>query len=283
MTAKELITALEAGARSNYRDRYRQGNIIHLTGPGDVIMTGDLHGNEQNFDKLVRVAQLADNPNRHLILHELLHSGNSPIPDQCHSYRLVSMVARLKEQFPHQVHCLMGNHAMAQITRGEIVKNGQAVVAALNAGLYATYGQNTQHVMQALDRFLMSLPLAARTDNRIWLSHSLPSLRNLVKFDYDIFEKKITLDTLENNSSLRALIWDRVHSSKCLAELQVMWNIDMFIIGHQPQSQGFGRPLKNLFILASDHSKGYYLPFELGKTYTPDDLGCLARPLAAIA
>jgi len=282
MTAKEIITILEAGARGNYRDRHRQGNIIHLTGPGQVIMTGDLHGNEQNFNKLVRVARLADNPNRHLILHELLH-GNSPIPDQCHSYLLVGQVARLKEQFPDQVHCLMGNHAMAQVTRGEIIKNGQPMVAALNAGLYAAYGQNAQHVMQALDKFIMSLPLAARTDNRVWLSHSLPSLRNLVQFDYDIFEKKITLDILENNRSLRALIWDRVHSGKCLTELQAMWNIDMFIIGHQPQSQGFGHPHKNLIILACDHSKGYYLPFELDKIYDPDELANLAQPLAAIA
>ena len=282
MTAKELISTLEAGARSNYHDRCREGNIVHLHEPGEVIMTGDLHGNEHNFGKLVRLANLADNPNRHLILHELLHSGNSPIPDQCHSYRLVNLVAKLKAEFPDQVHCLLGNHAMAQITRGEIIKNGQAMVSALNAGLYATYGQNAQHVMEALDRFLMSMPLAARTDNHIWLSHSLPSLRNLVKFDYDIFERKITLDTLENNRSLRALIWDRAHSSKCLAELQTAWNIDTFMIGHQPQSQGYGRPHKNLIILASDHSKGCYLLFELGKKYAPDDLDGLVRPLAAI-
>jgi len=58
MTTKEIIAAYEQGARANHQNQHRQGNLIHLTAPGEVIMTGDLHGNELNFEKLIRLAQL---------------------------------------------------------------------------------------------------------------------------------------------------------------------------------------------------------------------------------
>ena len=62
MTAKDTISAFERATQANREDRCRTGNLIRLKGPGEVIMTGDLHGNNRNFNKLVRFASLADNP-----------------------------------------------------------------------------------------------------------------------------------------------------------------------------------------------------------------------------
>jgi len=283
MTTKEIIAVLEQAVRANREDRCREGNLIHLKGPGEVVMTGDLHGNERNFEKLVRFARLESNPSRHLILHELLHSANSDTPGQCHSYLLVARVAQLKARFPHQVHCLLGNHAMAQVTRDEVLKGGQAMVRALNAGLFAAFGSNSQMVAQAIDQFILSLPIAAKSDNRVWMSHSLPSSRHLDDFDNGIFEKELSLEDMLSDSSLHALIWDRVHNKKCLERLGRMWDVDMFIVGHQPQGQGYGRNHKQMIILACDHSHGCFLPFELCRTYEPDELFAQIKALAAIA
>ena len=282
MTAKDIIAAFETGARANRRDRYRQGNIVKLVGAGEVVMTGDLHGHEGNFDKLVRFTRLAENPQRHLILHELLHGACNDMPDECHSYRLLSRAAELKREYPDQVHFLMGNHAMAQVTRDEVLKGGQAMVRALTKALHTTYGQNTEHVIYALEEFILSMPLAASTANRIWLSHSLPSLRHLAQFDYDIFEMTLTADILRTNSSIRALIWDRTHGVKCIEELSSAWNIEVFVMGHQPQELGCGRSHERVIILASDHDHGCFLPFELERAYQPDELFGLIKPLASI-
>ncbi|KPK72408.1 MAG: hypothetical protein AMJ79_15745 [Phycisphaerae bacterium SM23_30] len=282
MTTKEIIAAYEQGARANHQNQHRQGNLIHLTAPGEVIMTGDLHGNELNFEKLIRLAQLEKNPQRHLILHELLHSTENLSVDQCHSYRLLARAAQVKAQFPHQLHLLLGNHAIAQRCRDEILKNGQPMVRALNAAISFTFAEKSSLVTQALDDFIMSLPLAVRTENRIWLSHSLPSQRHLKSFDNAIFDKPITLEDMQSNISLRALTWDRSYSESTLQALQKIWDVDIFVIGHQPEPKGVSRYHQCLIILASDHAQGRYLPFNIHRSYTPEEIFALARPIASL-
>lgn len=282
MTTKELITAFGGGVQANRADTWRKGNLIDLHGPGEVIMTGDLHDNKANLGKLIRYAQLDKHPNRHLILHELIH-GSESVNGQCHSYQMVAQAAELKGRFPDQVHYLLGNHAMAQVSRDEILKGGQPMVSALNAGVFAAFPEKAALILHALDEFLLSLPLAVRTTNRVWMSHSLPGRRNVAKFKDEIFERKLTRDDLKNDGSLRSLTWDRNQSAIGLEELGERWGVDMFILGHQPQSEGYERPQDQLVILASDHSKGCFLPFALDKEYEPDDLFSLIKPLAAIA
>lgn len=282
MTTREIIAALESGARANRANKYRQGNVIHLPPQGGVFMTGDLHGHEGNYGKLVRAIKLDKYPDRHLVLHELFHSNQPADPDQCHSYRLVAAAAELKAQFPHQVHILLGNHAMAQISRDEVLKNGQPMVRALNTGLYATFAEGAGLVMQALDEYILSLPIAARTDNRVWMSHSLPSTRHLKKFDDFIFEKRLTLDDMKRDDSLRALTWDRNHDPEGLERLKQMWKVDMFIVGHQPQETGANLQHHCMIILASDHQHGSFLPFCLDWKYTPEELYALVRPIASL-
>lgn len=157
------------------------------------------------------------------------------------------------------------------------------MVRALITGVEANCGQNAMHVLAAIDKFILSLPIAACSDNRIWMSHSLPSCRHLENFDQGIFDESLTINTIQMNESLRALTWDRAHNEICLEKLSEMWDVDMYLIGHKPQAEGCGRPMDNLIILASDHNHGCILPFELGKSYEPDELFSRVKRLASIA
>jgi hypothetical protein len=283
MTSKEIIALLEGAIEANSADSFRRGNVINLPASGEVIMTGDLHGNIRNFEKICRFAQLESNPQRHLILHELLHCTENQVrADQCHSYQLVGQVARLKQKFPDRVHILLGNHEMAQVTGGEVLKNGQPMVRSLNAGILATYCENGTIVMDFLKDFILSLPLVARTENRLWLSHSLPTMRHLDNFDNSIFDKVLTLQDMKDNLSLHALAWDRRHGLKCLEKLSEMWDADIFVVGHQPQAQGCAHEHPQLIILASDHVHGCILPIDLEKKYEAEQLFSLIKPLASI-
>lgn len=281
MTTKELIIALEHGCRANRANRWRQGNVIELHGPGEIVMTGDMHGSAVNFDKLVRLARLSENPDRHLVIHELLHSSDA-MNGECHSYQLVGRAAELKWRFPDQVHYLLGNHAMAQVSRDEILKGGQPMVRALNSGLFAAFPEKASLVTQALDEFLLSLPIAVRTSNRVWMSHSLPADRHVNRFDDVVFKKELTREDFRRDVSLRSLTWDRGQSDDGIEKLSDRWGVDMFIVGHQPQSEGYERRGERLGILASDHSKGCFLPFDLAETYSPDELFGRIKPLASI-
>ena len=68
MQPHESIIKLYRQARQiNLEDPSRQGQLLELKSPGQVIMTGDLHGHEKNFDKIVRFADLPGHPRRHLV------------------------------------------------------------------------------------------------------------------------------------------------------------------------------------------------------------------------
>src|SRR5262245_65915098 len=134
-------------------------------------MTGDLHGHRRNFEKLRRYAMLERAAGRHVILHELIHRWDVPDrPDDSH--RLLLEAARYKCDFPEQVHFLQSNHELSQLTSHQILKGGRAVLEDFERVVRQTYGASGGAVYQAILDFIASFPIAARTPNRVWISHS---------------------------------------------------------------------------------------------------------------
>ena len=58
--------------------------------------------------------------------------------------------------------------------------------------------------------------------------------------------------------------------------------LDVFVLGHQPQEMGWGRLGSNTIILASEHSYGSVLFFNLAQSYTADTLVRNIIPLGEI-
>jgi hypothetical protein len=283
MTTKEIIAAFEHGAVANRQDPCRVGNVIHLPAQGDVIMTGDLHGHVRNFERICAYARLDEHPQRHLVLHELLHGGPGPKHDECESYLLLAQAAALKARFPAQVHFLLSNHESAQAIRGEVLKNGQAMVRAVNNAISTAFTVHSALVQQALQEFIISMPLVVRTANRIWLSHTLPSERHVEYFeDPHCLDKPLTLEVLATDPGVRALTWDRAHHQKALDRLRLLWHVDVFVIGHKPEASGARTECDSLIILASDHAHGKFMHFSLGVSYDRDALFDCVLPLAAV-
>ena len=73
--AKDLIELLEAGIEANQNDRHRQHNLIVGPESGDMVIAGDIHGHRRNFERIVTYAALDKNPDRHLLLQEIIHGG----------------------------------------------------------------------------------------------------------------------------------------------------------------------------------------------------------------
>ena len=281
--SKDYINTLSQAAQVNKTNPNRTGNLITLNPPGKVIMTGDIHGNEKNLDRIIRYCDLSNNPNTHLVIHELIHDPTHSNPYECHSYTTIYHAAKLLIKYPGQVHYLMGNHMMAQITEEEVIKSGKPMVKSLTNGIGSTFGDDSKEVHQSVIDFGLSLPLAVRTSNNIFMSHSLPGAESISGFDCDIFDSELTEDILMDNQSIRGLLWDRHHNDNLINNLTSILNAKMFIIGHQPQPLGHSRPFRKLIILASDHNLGCILPFELGKEYSPDELYSLVIKIAKIA
>ena len=150
--AQEVISAFDQAAELNRRDS-RQGNLLTLPSYGQVVMTGDLHGHYHNFRKLQAFASLEKYPDRHVVLHEMIHCLGQESAGEDDSCRLLIEAARWKVRFPDQVHMLLGNHGIAQITGREISKGGGASVAGFSTWVCQKFIDHSDGVLEAVLRY----------------------------------------------------------------------------------------------------------------------------------
>jgi len=278
-----IIDLLNRAAEAKNADKFRQGNLICLPCEGSLVISGDIHGHRRNFEKIVAFADLENNPDRHIILQEIIHGGEEDIQGGCLSYKLLFDIVRYKLDFADRVHIVMGNHATAFITDGEILKDGKEMNRAMRSAIEREFKNDSHEIMSAMKRFLLSMPLAARCDTRIWISHSLPADRLADKFDRGIFDRPLEVEDLEKPGSAYLLTWGRNHSQPLLDKMAELFDVDIFVLGHQAQPQGWSQAGKNLIIIASDHSHGCLMQVDLTKSYTIEKLIDCIVPLASIA
>lgn len=280
--AARAIETFREAASLNLSESHRQGSIVRLPGYGQAVMTGDLHGNLKNFDKLQRYAVLDRTPARHVILHEMVHQELDE-SDLDHSHVLLLKCAEYKCEFPEQVHFLQSNHELAQLTDYPIAKNGRAVIDDFNTSVRAAYGSaKAAEVLAGINEFIASFPLAITTDSRVWMSHSLPNVYDMAEFDPTVFARSLSVDDLRKSRTVFNLVWGRRHSREQLEALGRQLNVDVFIIGHQPQEMGYTVLFDRLIILASDHNHGTFLPFDLSKPQDAEGLIRNIRKFVAI-
>lgn len=276
------IDLLNRGIRANQTDRFRRGNVICLPGAGSLVISGDIHGHRRNFERLVTRADLANHPDRHIILQEIIHGGPEDDAGGCLSYQLLFDAIRFKLRFPDQVHFIMGNHDTACISSTEVMKNGKEMNRAMASALDREFRQAGPDVRLAIRQFLFSQPLAARSGNRMWISHSLPSDRCVDQFEPGIFDRELQISDCDRPGPAYLLTWGRRHSQATLNRMATLLDVDVFILGHQPQTHGWSKAGENLIILACDHNHGCLLEVELSRPYTAEALADLIIPLASI-
>ena len=277
------VDLLNQGTQANSADKFRRGNVVHLPAEGELIITGDLHGHRRNFERVVAMADLANHPDRHVLLQEIIHGGPEDSKGGCLSYKLLFDVVRYKVSFPDQVHIIMGNHDTAFINDSEVMKDGKEMNRAMRAALDREFPRASAQIKLAMKEFLFSEPLAVRCENRIWMSHSLPGDHFAGQFDPEVLHRPLKIGDVVRPGSIYLLTWGRKHSQALLDSMAKLLDIDIFVLGHQPQEQGWNRAGKNLIILASNHNHGCVLPIELAKSYTIEQLIELIVPLASVS
>ena len=277
------IDLLNKGIRANQTDRFRRANLICLPAQGSLVVGGDIHGHRRNLERLITHAQLADHPDRHVVLQEIIHGGPEDGAGGCLSYQLLFEAIRYKLCFPDQVHFVMGNHDTATINSSEVMKNGKEMNRAMALALERQFGPAGRQVRLAIQQFLFSQPLAVKCGNRVWISHSLPNDRSVPQFDPGVFERELRLGDCEKPGSAYLLTWGRRHSQATLDRMAKLLDVDVFVLGHQPQQNGWTQGGTNLVILASDHNHGYLLQIDLAKTYQITEIVESLVPLASIA
>ena len=281
--AQAIIDLLEKGRHANRADRYRKDNIICPPAAGTLIITGDIHGHRRNFQRICTFADLTNNPQNHLILQEIIHGGPEDDHGGCLSFELLFELVRYKLDFPDHVHIIMGNHDLAFINQSEVMKEGKEMNIALHSAMKRRFGSDLEAVELAVRQFLFSQPLAVKCQNRLLISHSLPDDSHIDEFDCRVFHRQLKINEVVRPNSAYLLTWGRDHSQKTLDKMARLLDADIFILGHQPQEEGFCQAGENLLIIASDHNHGVLLPVDLEKSYTIQQLIDAIVPLASIA
>ncbi len=280
--SQKIIDLCEKAERLNYSAKYRSGNITTLPAVGELIVAGDIHGHRRNFEKIVALADLQNNPQTHLVLQEILHGGPEDAHGGCLSFELFFEALKYQLAFPQQVHMILGNHDTAIITDSDVLKSGKEMSTAMKSAMKRSFDHAYSDIDIALRRCLLSQLLAIKCPNRIWVSHSLPADNYLDSFNMEIFTNSLRPMDMVRPESAYLLTWGRRHNLATLETLAGMLDVDTFLLGHQPQEAGWANNGKNLIIIASDHNHGCVIKFDLAKTYSFEQLCACVMPLASI-
>ena len=111
-----LLATIRQAIRACRPTPGRHGRLLRLEGAEEVLVSGDLHGNLENFRRLLSLADLGAHPGRHFVLQELIHGPFEYSTGGDKSHQLLDVAAALKSQYPERVHILPGNHELAQWT-----------------------------------------------------------------------------------------------------------------------------------------------------------------------
>ncbi len=230
----------------------RRGQTVWLPADADVLVAGDLHGNVENFRRLLALAALDRHPRRHLVLQELIHGPFRYAGGGDRSHQMVDLLAALAIQFPGRVHYLPGNHELAQATDRPVAKGDDVLNDLFWQGVWEAYGDRAPEVYGAYLDLFLDAPLAVRTAHRVFLSHSLPSGRHLETFDPAMLDREqVGPADRGPEGSVFALLWGRDLGAGHVAAFLRKVDADWLVTGHIPCDGGFETPNDRQLILDS--------------------------------
>lgn len=282
-SADQVVETFGAAGDENKMSALRKEQVITLPAEGEVWMTGDIHDHRTNIGKLIQYADLANNPQRHLVLHELIHGDHFDGTGAEDSWKTLYRAAELKCEFPDQVHFLLANHDLAQIHGEGIMKAGLSVCEAFNAAIKRDFPTGGTMVTVAITEYLLTLPLAIRTQTGLFFCHSMPTDDQIQKFDFTVFDRELLPeDYRRRTGAVYQLIWGRNVTPAGVATFAEKVNARLIITGHQPQEMGHLVNGDQHLIIASDHNQGVYLPLSLSEPYEMESLTGQIRKLVAL-
>ncbi|MGE3804792.1 MAG: metallophosphoesterase [Gemmataceae bacterium] len=275
----KLLRTIQQATRLFRETPGRRGRFIALQNVTELLVAGDMHGHIDNFRRILQRADLAKHPTRHVVLQELIH-GRFRHPDGSDkSHQLIDLLSALKCQYPRQVHMLLGNHELAQWTDRRISKADEDLNALFHQGVRTSYGSHGEEVYRAYINLFANLPMALRTPNRVFLSHSLPRAALINHFELAMIEQEhhpqrewIT------GGILHGVVWGRDNSLPVVLDYLRRVDSDLLITGHIPCENGYDTPNNRQLILDSAGNWGCYCLFPTTRSLTHAELlGCVHK------
>ncbi len=253
LDADEVIAVMEAGADALEASQLRKGSTLLLPRRGRLLFSGDIHDYPGHLEAIVRLAELDESSDNHVILHELIH-GERLLDGMDLSYRNLAMVAALVTKYPAQVHPLLANHELAQCFRIAVSKGSGDQVAMFDAGLDYVFNDRAEEVANSIRDFIRAMPLVVRGENGIWCGHSIPAQSD---FDRTVFDRTLEdADYLGPSGPAWQLVWGRLHDPVHVKALLARFGAKLLLVGHCHAEMGVDSPAEGLVVVNSDHERG---------------------------
>jgi hypothetical protein len=275
-----LLRTLEQAQEFFLSTPGRRGHLVLLEEAQEVLVAGDLHGNVDNIRRILLEANLEKTPGRHLVFQELIH-GRFRYPNGGDkSHQLVDLLAALKCQFPSRVHLLLGNHELAQWTGQWIAKADCDLNELFRSGVEFAYGPRAAEIYSTYLKLFKAVPLAIRTPNRVFLSHSLPSANRLDSFECEsIHREEFEEKDLKPGGFVYSLVWGRDTTPGTVGAFLQKVDADWLITGHIPCEKGFDVPNDRQIILDALGSVAGYCLFPAQRPLTHAELVACIKTL----
>ena len=282
MTAHPVAELLLQAASLNQSEHCprRQGNVLSFDAGDRIVCAGDIHGDRGILARLLKHAN-PGGEGRRLILQELLHGGPADAQGADRSIEVLMRAARAKVQHPDGVFFILSNHDLAELTDGEISKDGCGACKSFRQGMANAFGEAAGEILAAVKTFIASCPLGARCANHVFISHSLPSPGREKCFDPAVLQRPYQDEDYRRGGSIYELVWGRRHDADCLEIMGQMLHAGLFLNGHQPQDNGYEHNGRQI-IIASDHPLGCFAEFDAGEVIDPALFDTIVRRLNAI-
>ena len=276
------VDIFRRAAELNRLDDRREGNVVVIPRPCRIVFSGDIHGYRPALGKIVSHAALTADPQCYIVLQEILHGPPGDQDGHDRSIELLMRAARLKIEHPEQVLFIMGNHDVAQVSGSEISKYGRGVCKAFVEGVRFAFGDDADEVMGALEEFFLSLPLALRCPNGVFISHSLPSPGKFDDACIQILTRPIVLADMQRGGAAYNWVWGRRHTESQLETLAATLGVEFFLMAHQHTEAGYDILSRRGAVVLSDHARGYIVEFRDDQEINGDSLAQYLKPLSSL-
>ena len=158
------------------------------------------------------------------------------------------------------------------------------MTARFHEGLDYVFGDDADEVFAALTTFILSMPLAARTEHGIFCSHSLPGPAMMSRFDFDIIDRPLVPEDYEALvGSAWMMVWGRGHTAEQMEAIAERWGVSLFLLGHAFVENGIEMGGPRTLLMNTDHARGAVLPIDLdGPAPTAESAMFSVLPLASV-
>lgn len=280
--ASAVVDLFEEAAETLRAAPGRAGAAVRIPATGRLLATGDLHDNPFHLEKILAAARLEAADDHHVVLHEMIH-GERLVNGMDFSYRMLARVAGLVCERPGQVHPILANHELAQMTGKGVSKGAGNSVELFRDAMDYVFGESAFEVEEASNAFIRAMPLALLSEGGVCCAHSLPASHLMHRFDMDVLDRDLDdEDYLAPHGAAYLMTWGRGTTDEDVERLARHWGVELFCLGHEHAETGIEARGPRRVILNSDHERAAVLPLDLADLPPADQAPMYSLPLASI-